>query len=394
MPGVSHLWPDPSVVDSATTSGAVSFENPTGARGAGGTAFNGRKGAPWRRIEPGERVVLADLDGPGTLRHWWMTFPMAPPQRMRALQLEVFYDGSTEPSVSVPCLDFFGLPLGRPVSYSSALSSCQEGRGFNFYAPMPFHRNVRVEVTNGADAPVPQLYYQIDFTRGPIPERAAYLHVAFRRENPTTMGRDFVIAEGITGPGRFLGTNVGIRVLDDGWWYGEGEVKMYIDGDGALPTICGTGLEDYVGTAWGMGAHHALYAGSPLEVKQPGSAAQPDLLSFYRWHLPDPVVFEHDLRVTVQQIGMAAFMAGEEEEFEQYAAAHPAAGPGWYHDLGPAVHAMGIAERVDDYCATSYTYAARPQAVPPLDGTHSLTEIERLPYETPLPMEAMFDLLG
>jgi hypothetical protein len=391
---MTSWWPDPSRLDRRSVSRAATFENPTAAKGAGGTAHGGRKGAPWRRLDPGERVTLLDVDGPGTLRHWWMTFPLAPPERMRSLLVEVFYDGRDEPSVSTPALDLFGLPLGRPVAYSSALASCQEGRGLNLYTPMPFREHVRVEVVNASERPVAQLYYQIDFTLGPLPDDTAYLHATFRRENPTTLGRDFVIEEGLAGPGRFLGCNVGIRVLDDGWWYGEGEVKLFLDGDDELPTICGTGVEDYVGTAWGMGPHHALYAGAPLEVKAPGSTGQPDLLGFYRWHLPDPVLFEHDLRVTIQQIGMAAFFAGEEEEFARYEAAHPAAGPGWYRDLGPSVVAMGIAERVDDFCATSFVYAAEPQTVPRVDPHLALAEIERLPYEQPLPLEGMFDVLA
>lgn len=396
-------WGDPSVLSIDASSRAVSFENPTGKPGAGGTAHGGRKGAPWRRIDPGERVALADLDGPGVLRHWWMTFPLAPPEVMRSLGVEVFYDGATSPSVAVPCLDWFGLPHGRPVAYSSALASCQEGRGFNFYAPMPFADHVRVDIVNHGPNPVPQLYYQIDFTKGPLDDNAAYLHATFRRENPTVMARDFVIADGIEGPGRFLGCNVGVRVLDDGWWYGEGEVKMYLDDDRELPTICGTGLEDYVGTAWGMGPHHSLYAGAPLEVKAPKSKGQPDLLSFYRWHLPDPVVFHQRLRVTIQQIGMAAFMIGEEEQFEEYARAHPAAGQGWYRidtertddqdgerPAHPGVLAMGIAERVDDYCATAYVYATTPQPVERFDVVDAVAEIERLPYEKASPLEAMF----
>ena len=135
------MW-NPAVVDPSLDSRAATFENPTGARGAGGAAHGGRKGAPNRRLEPGERVVLADIEGPGVVRHIWMTFPPARPERMRALYLEVFYDGADEPSVSVPCLDFFGLPHGRPVAYHSALTSAQEGRGFNSYVPMPFRARI------------------------------------------------------------------------------------------------------------------------------------------------------------------------------------------------------------------------------------------------------------
>ena len=375
-------------VDLSLDSRAVTFENPTGGRGAGGTVAGGRKGAPSRRLAPGERVVLADLDGPGVVRHLWMTFPPAPPEVMRALVLEVFYDGADEPSVSVPCLDFVGLPHGRPVPFSSAMATAQEGRGFNSYLPMPFRDHLRVEVQNHA-ARALDLYYQLDVTLQDVADDVGYLHAAFRRENPTTMGRDFVIAEGLAGPGRFAGCVVGIRTLDEGRWYGEGEVKVFLDGDRDHPTICGTGLEDYVGTAWGMGAHHAPYAGSPIEVRVPGSA-QPAYVGFYRWHVVDPIVFRQDLRVTIQQIGMHLFLTGDEAAFERYAAEHPAAGGGWAMQPRPGVHAMGICERVDDYCAVAYTYCLHPQPVPPVDVAAALADIGRLESESALPLEWMF----
>ncbi len=157
---------DPAKIDLALDSRAVTFENPTGARGAGGASHQGRKGSPARLLAPGEKVVLADLEGPGTVRHFWMTFPPARPEVMRALWLEVYYDDAAEPSVSVPCLDFFGLPCGRPVHFVSALASCQEARGFNAYFPMPFPRRMRIECTNGAARPV-LLFYQLDYTLEP-----------------------------------------------------------------------------------------------------------------------------------------------------------------------------------------------------------------------------------
>jgi hypothetical protein len=381
---------DLSIVDPGLDSRAVTFENPTGARGGGGTARGGRKGAPSRRLAAGEMVVLADLAGPGTIRHLWMTFPPAVPDVMRAVWMEVFYDRAIEPSVSVPCLDFFGLAHGRPVAYASALTSAHEGRGFNAYFPMPFRRHARIELTNGSARPM-ELYYQLDVTlERDLPEPAGYLHASFRRENPTVMRRDFVITDGLRGPGRFLGCAVGVRVIDDGFWYGEGEVKVYRDGDREHPTICGTGLEDYVGTAWGMGPHHALYAGAPLEVRRPGRGPLPDLVGFYRWHVPDPIVFTSELRVAIQQIGMALFGEGREADFEAYAAAHPAAGQGWHHDPRPGVLAMGICERVDDYCATAFVTCEEPQAVPRLDLAAALADIERRDHEQPHPMEAFF----
>jgi hypothetical protein len=390
---------NPALVDARLDSRAVTFENPTGERGAGGTAHGGRKGAPNRRVRAGERVVLADLPGRGVIRHVWMTFLPAPPEEMRGLVLEVFYGGAAEPSVSVPALDFFGLPHGRPVAYSSALLAANEGRGFNAYLPLPFRDGVRVEVHNGGTRPT-SLYFQLDYTlERDLPDELGYLHVGFRRENPTTLRRDFTIADGLAGPGRFLGCNVGVRVLDPCDWYGEGEVKVYRDGDGARPTICGTGLEDYVGSAWGMGAHHAPYGGAPLVVLPPAGhtpvagGANPDFVGFYRWHLPDPIMFERDLRVTIQQIGAKFFAAGQDEELAAYERTNPVAGEGWRRGI-PGMLAWGIAERVDDYCATSYVYCTQPQPVPRVDVAAAVADIERKPYESPRPFENVAEMLA
>jgi hypothetical protein len=385
---------DPSRIDRSLDSRAATFENPTGARGSGGQARGGRKGSPSRRFSPGERVVLGDLTGPGTIRHIWMTFPPAPPETMRAMLLEAFYDGAAEPSISVPCLDFFGLPHGRPTAYDSALTSVHEGRGFNAYFPLPFRESLRIELTNGAKRPM-DVYYQIDYTLQPsLPADTGFLHVSFHRENPTTPKRDFIISEGLRGPGRFLGCAVGIRTIDAAAWYGEGELKVYRDGDADFPTICGTGLEDYVGTAWGMAAHIAPYAGVPLDVREPGSRGNPDYVGFYRWHLPDPIVFERDLRVTIQQIGFAVFNEGQEAEFERYQQTNPAAGPGWQLRPAPGVIARGIAERVDDYCAAAFIYCAEPQPVPRVSLTWALADITRRPYERPSPFERMLGDVG
>lgn len=390
MDGLSDL----ARIDLSLDTRAISFENPSGARGAGGQALGGRKGAPNRVLEPGQTVVLADIAGPGVIRHIWMTFPPAPPEIMRALRLELFYDAAAEPSVSVPALDFFGLPHGRPAPYTSLLASAQEGRGFNAYLPLPFHDRLRLEITNAAPRRQ-SFYYQIDYTLQPsLPDDTGYLHVAWRRENPTVMRRDFTIVEGLRGPGRFLGCNVGVRVLDDGIWYGEGELKVYRDGDGALPTICGTGLEDYVGSAWGMGAHSAFYAGAPLDRSRPDGGAQPEFVSFYRWHVADPIIFARDLRVTIQQIGAAAFPAGEAAAFEAYRTAHPAAGAGWRLEPSARLHALGIAERVDDYCATAYVYCRQPQPVPRLDMAAALADIERRDYEEPSAAERRMSGFG
>jgi hypothetical protein len=382
---------DPALIDVSLDARAATFENPTGARSAGGATHGGRKGAPNRRVRAGERVVLADIEGPGVVRHVWMTIPPAPPEHMRSIVLEVFYDGAVEPSLSVPALDFFGLPHGRPVAYASALTAAQEGRGFNSYVPMPFEDRIRIELLNGGSRST-ILYYQVDYTLQPLAPGAGRLHATFRRDNPTVMREDFVIADGLAGPGRFLGCIVGVRVIDPGDWYGEGEVKVYRDGDGDLPTICGTGLEDYVGSAWGMGAHHAPYGGAPLIVGQ-GTGPNPDFVGFYRWHLPDPIMFQRDLRVTIQQIGAKFFAAGQEDELAAYERTNPVAGAGWVRDLGPGILAWGIAERVDDFCATAFVYCTEPQPVPRVDVDGALADIARRPYEVVPQGETMLGLL-
>lgn len=391
---MNNLFSDPSNIDLTLDSRSICFENPDGARGAGGKAYDGRKGAPNKFLKAGEKVVLADVEGPGTIRHIWMTFPPMRPELMRAVWMEVYYDGSDEPSLSVPCLDFFGLPHGRPVHYASALASAQEGRGFNAYFPMPFRKSVKIELTNSTPHRIP-LYYQIDYTLQPeLPEEAGYLHATFRRENPTTMKQDFIIADGLKGPGRFLGCAVGIRVLpSELMWYGEGEVKIYLDGDKDLPTICGTGLEDYVGSAWGMSKHIAPFAGVPVFVKNPDThEPDPDFVSFYRWHLPDPIVFRQEIKVAIQQIGAAMVPKGQEEKMKELEKNHPLAGRGWEVKKSGPIHAFGILERIDDYCATAFLYLQNPQPVPRLDLGLAIVDIERKPYEKKLTFEIISEL--
>jgi len=380
------LFDDPSRIDTKLDSRSISYENRHGERGRGGAAERGRKGSPRPKIAPGEKFVLADIKGPGRIRHIWMTFPPGTPEQMRAVWMEIFYDDLPAPSASLPCLDFFCLPHGRTANYYSALTAVQEGRGFNAYFPIAFQRRVRIEVTNSSQRPI-DFFYQVDYTLQDVDPGTGYLHVTFRRENPTILKKDFVIADGLEGPGRFLGSSVGIRVLQDGMlWYGEGEFKLYRDGDHELPTICGTGLEDYVGSAWGMTPHTAFYAGVPFQVAPPsqkGSASEPmpDMVSFYRWHLPDPIVFQSSLRATIQQIGFVNIPPGQEHRLQNYVAA----GTGWRIGLPEfkgETYAVGLAERRDDYCATAFVYCSRPQAVPRLNVKSAITDIASYDYES------------
>jgi hypothetical protein len=281
-------------------------------------------------------VTLLDVDGAGTVTHIWLTvgapYPNdATPDFLRRQTLEVFYGSQNEPSVSVPVPDLFGAVHGVPVSYASSLTAINEDRGFTSRIPMPFRDGIRIEYTNASERHA-LLYYQVDLLVGPVADDTGVLHAAFRRENPTELGRDFVVTEGLRGLGRFLGWTGGVRVADGRHWWGEGEVKMFFDGEDT-PTICGTGTEDYLDSAWGLGPFAAPEAGAPLVVASGETDVRSGhrLVGFYRWHLSDPVVFEKELKVTVQQIGFR-----------------------WKG---------GYFDRQDDWCATAFTYCSDVQAV-------------------------------
>ncbi|MHB8576302.1 MAG: glycoside hydrolase family 172 protein, partial [Dehalococcoidia bacterium] len=374
----AYLWP-------GQLSRAASFEYPEARAGAGGMVAGGRKGAPSRRLAPGVRVTLADIEGPGRVGHLWLTVGRASrpgrfdrPALLRSQVLEVFYNGMAEPSISVPVGDFFGAVHGVPAPYASALTAVNEGRGFSSRIPLPFGRRLRIAYENGLDEAV-ILYYQVDVLLGPQPADRGFLHAVFQRENPTALGQDFCIVEGVTGPGRFLGWTGGVRVLDGARWWGEGEVKFYIDGE-SQPSICGTGTEDYLDSAWGLGTFMAPETGAPLVLSSmgPTNSLQHELVSFYRWHLSDPVVFAHGLRATVQQIGMAAFREAEAGEFTAFRERTQPAGHGWFDPPPPGIAGMGLYERADDWCGTAFVYLQQPQPMPRLDRTAALQDLPDL----------------
>ncbi len=323
------------------------------------------------------------------------------PELMRRLVLEVTYDEMEGPSISTPLPDFFGCPHGRPVALNTALVCVQEGRGFNSWLPMPFFRRVRVVFRNATTKNVP-LYYQIDYALGDVGSDAGLLHACFGRQNPTVMKNDYVIVDGLKGPGRFVGCNIGVRVLNDVLmqqhfsWYGEGEVKFYIDDDASLPTICGTGFEDYAGTAWGMREHQTPWCGVQHDVRNPDGSGgpNPEFASLYRWHIHDPIIFRESVRVTVQQIGAVFLGSGQEHLLEQINEQNPVAGDGWRKDLPEHVYAFGICERIDDVCSTAYLYLHSAQCVPRVDVDLASVELERRTYEPIDPYEEILDLAG
>lgn len=276
-----------------------SFENPTAGKGAGGSENRGAKGHAFDSIAAGETKTLLDVKGAGEIRRIWFTIRDRDPEMLRSLRFDIYWDGRPTPAVSAPAGDFFGAILGRPVAFENELFANPEGRSFNCYIPMPFRTAARVTVTNESTRHIAHFFYDIDMLALDKPDPdSLYFHAHWRRERWTTLGRDFELLPRVMGEGRFLGVHVGVITHPDnvGWW-GEGEVKMYMDGDRELPTIVGTGTEDYIGTGWGQGTFHQRYQGSLVSDSKTGQYA------FYRYHIPDPVYFHKELRVTMQQIG-------------------------------------------------------------------------------------------
>ena len=299
-PDVLHA---PYQLDTGLISRSISFENPTGAPGAGGQASShlgvGRKGAPARTIKPGEEVQLCDIEGPGTIRHIWITTDQKPVAQ-RAMMIRVWWDDQAHPSIECPIGDLFVFAHGKITAYQSAVHSVGPTGGRNIWLPMPFVKRARMTFINEGQQDVP-LFYQIDYTVGD--KHAAdvgRLHVLFRRENPTTEKQDFELLPQRNNKGRFIGSIIGIRNLHSEQWWGEGEIKVFMDGDKEFPTICGTGSEDYVGLAWGIQDTPFLYNGCSLNQKDPGS--DKSFVSMYRWHLPDPIAWQREARITIQQI--------------------------------------------------------------------------------------------
>lgn len=373
------------LVLAATTAGAQSLyqmpdgvetrwaspENPGGERGAGATTNGGRKGAPFFVLAAGESRTLAEAkSGSGVVRRIWMTLNDRSPAMLRGLRIEMYWDGAATPAVSAPLGDFFGVGLGQLVPFESALFSSPEGRSFNASVPMPFRKGMRIVLTNETGKPQPQVYYDVDYTLGDaLPADALYFHALFRRERPTRARVDYEILPRIAGKGRYLGTNVGVIV--DGrrygaHWWGEGEVKIFLDGDRAHPTLAGTGTEDYIGTGYGLGVYSHLYQGAPIADESRQRYA------FYRYHVNDPVWFHTDVRVTLQQIGFLYSPDGKPDK--PIEAPVYAAGEGERTLDLAHLPQFSLFERADDVSSCAYFYLDRPEGA----GTPLSPEAERV----------------
>lgn len=257
----------------------------------------GYKIRPWIYLDPRKETAILDMDGPGILRHFWITFR---PELLRKIVLRMYWDGEETPSVLVPLGDFFCSAPGYYGEFQS-LAVCVNARhALNCYWQMPFRKHARVTLEYLGEERCPNIYYTINLTLEDVPEDAAYFHASFRRTNPVKYGDDFVIADNIRGCGSFAGCYITWQQNNAGWW-GEGEVKMFMDGDTDHPTICGTGTEDYVCGAWCFGDNtfYSPYSGYICG----GESRVGNRHAMYRFHLADPVWFRSDLKVTVQALG-------------------------------------------------------------------------------------------
>lgn len=297
---------------------SISPENLTGEQGRGGMAVEGTgaraardlgrgwKVSPSIVIASGETRTLADIDGPGAIQQIWMT----PTGHWRHSILRFYWDGLETSSVECPVGDFFGCGWGEYAQISSLAVCVNPGSAFNCYWEMPFRKHCRITMTNVAEEPM-TLYYQINYVLTEIPDVAAYFHAQFRRTNPLPYKEVFAILDGVQGRGQYVGTYLAWGVNNNGWW-GEGEIKFYLDGD-EYPTICGTGTEDYFCGSYNFDAskNHdggymtftTPYSGLPQVIRPDGNYHSQMRFGMYRWHIMDPIRFEKDLRVTIQALG-------------------------------------------------------------------------------------------
>ena len=296
---------------------SISPENFTGAKGGGGQATEGTgaraardlgkgwKVSPSVGIKAGETFTLADISGPGAIQHIWMT----PTGHWRFQILRIYWDGEATPSVEVPVGDFFASGWGKHGQISSLAVAVNPGSAFNSYWTMPFRKSCRMTITNVGPKDV-TLYYQITYALTDVPEDAAYFHAQFRRANPLPYKSVYTILENVKGEGHYVGTHLAWGVKNNGWW-GEGEIKFYMDGDTDFPTICGTGTEDYFCGSYDFENQETHryeefttpYTGLSLVTRPDGLYQSQERFSLYRWHIMDPIRFSQDLRVTIQALG-------------------------------------------------------------------------------------------
>jgi hypothetical protein len=308
--GLSNLW---RLADGESRS--ISPENFSGDRAGGGRAIEGT-GAPyavglgegWKispsvHVEPGEEFVMADIHGSGAIQHIWLT----PTGDWRAQVLRMYWDDDPQPAVECPLGDFFALGWGRYAPVNSLAVCVNPGSAFNCYWEMPFSSRARITLTNES-TDMRTLYYQIDYTLCDVPDDAARFCAQFRRVNPLRKGEVVNVLDGVRGRGHYVGMTCSWGVNNASWW-GEGEVKFFIDDDTDFPTICGTGTEDYFCGSYNfdVGGRYTefttAYAGMPIVLRPDGAYHSQQRFNLYRWHVTDPIRFRDGIRVTMQALG-------------------------------------------------------------------------------------------
>lgn len=357
-------------------------ENPDGVK-SGASVGDGRKCRPCLEFKSGETLTLAYCEEAGVLRRIWITYDFDKMNLLtsRGFRLRIYFDLCDKPAVDVPLGDFFCFGMGKKVKFENALFASPEGRSLNCHIPMPFRRGMKMEVTNETEIDINSFFYQVDYTiKDDLPENMLYFHSAFNRENPTAAGCDFEILPRVAGSGRFLGTCVSVKADQKYYrkfWWGEGEVKIYIDGDLEYPTLCGTGTEDYICTAWGQQQYSNMFYGSHYANEQDME------FCFYRLHIADPVYFHRDIRVTIQQLGYAPPVEMAHHMYEKGIERMPAKGYGLdeitLDSLFSGVAGGGIKshlfERCDDWSAVAYFYLDKPEScLPPFMNANGKTK--------------------
>ena len=293
---------------------SISPENFTGEKGKGGMAIQGTGqdcardlGQGWKispsiPIEPGETRQLANIDGSGAIQQIWMT----PTGHWRFSILRIYWDDSELPSIECPVGDFFACGWNKYAQVSSLPVCVNPGSAFNCYWEMPFRKKCRITMTNIGSETM-KLYYQINYTLTDVLDDVAYFHAQFRRTNPLPYKDVYTIVDGVEGWGQYVGTYMAWGVNNTGWW-GEGEVKFYMDGVTEFPTICGTGTEDYFCGSYnfdvdGYREFTTPYAGLPQVIRPDGVYQSQQRFGMYRWHIMDPIRFDQNLRITIQALG-------------------------------------------------------------------------------------------
>jgi Protein of unknown function (DUF2961) len=302
---------------------SVSPENFTGEKGKAGMSTDGAarnaardlgqgwKVSPYVVIPPKSTFVLADVKGTGAVQQIWMT----PAGTWRFAILRIYWDGETEPSVECPLGDFFACGWGRYAQISSLAVCVNPGRAFNCYWEMPFRKSFKITLENIADEKF-TIYYQINYALTDVPADAAYFHAQFRRVNPLPYKSAYTILDGVKGWGHYIGTYMAWGVNNNGWW-GEGEIKFYLDGDTDFPTVAGTGTEDYFCGSYDFDTERpdgtvqyteftTPYSGLAQVIRGDGHYDVIQRFGLYRWHIADPIRFEKDLKVTIQALGWRA----------------------------------------------------------------------------------------